>query len=129
MHSELIENGQETPRNNELVLEKSFITAYSERELDFPNFKGTKVFTFPTSRTRLPFYRPDDPIPLTKIIKMVIGKDISKVSLPVIINEPSSMLQKNGEGVCYNHKIFERANEEQDSIKRLCLVVAGLVAP
>lgn len=85
------EDCQSTP-NGGNELEISFRTAKSDKKDEVPTFMGSKVFTFPKSRTKLPFFRPDEPIPWAKIIRGMIGKDLSKISLPVILNEPASMM-------------------------------------
>jgi hypothetical protein len=86
------------------------------------------VFTFPDSRPCLPFLRPDEPVPFFKIIKNLIGQDLTKVSLPVILNEPLCALQRFGEVMCSGHDLFERASHEEDPVKRLCLTITAIVA-
>ena len=46
----------------------------------------------------LPLKKKDEPIALWKIISKFIGQDFTKVSMPVILNEPTSALQRNAEG-------------------------------
>ena len=58
----------------------------------FRKFKGTTIFVDENSRTELPFKKPDELVPIWKILKNFIGKDISRVSMPVILNEPLSSL-------------------------------------
>ena len=60
-------------------------------------FLGQKVFVDINSRTELPILKKDEPVPLWEILKKVIGKDMTKVSLPVSMNEPLSGLQRNAE--------------------------------
>ena len=40
---------------------------------------------------------------LWKLLKEVIGKDLSKFSMPVFINEPLSILQKPSEFMFFSH--------------------------
>ena len=40
------------------------------------------------SRTELPFKKPDEPLNYWKLIKANLGKDITRVSMPVWLNEP-----------------------------------------
>jgi hypothetical protein len=89
---------------------------------------GSRVFTHDKSRTQLPFFRPDEPVPFSRILKNLIGKDITKVSLPVILNEPVSALQRFGEVMCSVSPLFERASHEQDPSKRLALTVTAFLA-
>ena len=47
------------------------------------------------TRNELPALRdPNDRPGIWKLIKSMIGKDITKFSVPVYINEPTSMIQK-----------------------------------
>ena len=46
----------------------------------------------------LPFLRPlDEKISLLGIMKDMIGKDMTKISMPIILNEPLGTLQKTCE--------------------------------
>ena len=48
---------------------------------------------------------------LWSILKDMVGKDISKYSMPVILNEPISLLQKNCEVFCSNHLLAKASQE------------------
>lgn len=50
------------------------------------------MFVDINSRSELPVLKKDEPVPLWEILKKVIGKDMTKVSLPVSMNEPLSGL-------------------------------------
>lgn len=52
---------------------------------------------YENARTELPFKKPDEPVPLWKIISKFIGQDLTRVSMPVIMNEPMSGLQRGSE--------------------------------
>jgi hypothetical protein len=67
-------------------------------------------------------------VPFFKILKNLIGQDITKVSLPVILNEPLSALQRFGEVICSSHELFERASHEEDPVKRMCLSITAILA-
>ena len=60
-------------------------------------FLGAKVFVEKDSRVQLPILVKDEPVPVWDILKKIIGKDMTRVSLPVIMNEPLSALQRNCE--------------------------------
>ena len=55
-------------------------------------FLGAKVFIEKDSRTQLPVLVEDKPVPVWDILKKIVGKDMTRVSLPVIMNEPLSAL-------------------------------------
>lgn len=56
-----------------------------------------------------------------QILKDLIGKDISKYSMPVAVNEPLSHLQKYSEIFQFND-LLHRASQEENSLRRLLLV-------
>ena len=56
-----------------------------------------------------------------KIFKDLIGKDISRIALPVYLNEPVSILQKFCEIFDYKN-LLDKASQEQDEFKRLAYV-------
>ena len=75
-------------------------------------------------RQQLPILRdPTDRPSMWKILKSAVGKDISKFSVPVYMNEPISMIQKVVELMEYENLLVQ-ANAETDSKMRLNLVAA-----
>jgi hypothetical protein len=58
-----------------------------------------------------------------KLLKDIVGKDLSKFSMPVFVNEPTSILQKAAE-FSFLTDYFRKASEEEDSVKRMLLVTA-----
>jgi oxysterol-binding protein 1 len=55
------------------------------------------------------------------LMKTIIGKDLSKYSLPVFLNEPLSILQKSAEFLCFAD-LFEEAVTEPCPFRRMVLV-------
>lgn len=51
----------------------------------------------------------------------MVGKDISKISLPVILNEPLSSLQRNSE-VFQMNWLIEKAVKEKCALMRLVYI-------
>ena len=49
----------------------------------FQTFMGSRVFVDRSARTKLPFQKPDAPYPVWKVLKNLIGKDVTKISMPV----------------------------------------------
>lgn len=64
---------------------------------------------------------------LWSVFKNLIGKDLSKFSLPVFINEPFTILQKAAEMVVFANHFLKLARKEEDPVKRL-LYVSGYAA-
>ncbi|CDW74380.1 oxysterol-binding protein [Stylonychia lemnae] len=76
----------------------------------------------PPTRTVLPFFKdPKNKISVWTILKDSIGKDITKLSVPVYFNDPVNILQKCCNSQEY-HEMLELAIAEPDPIKRLGLV-------
>ncbi|CAG8624100.1 5880_t:CDS:2 [Funneliformis caledonium] len=76
-------------------------------------------------RERLPLdqksLRPE--VSLWNILKNSIGKDLSKITLPVYFNEPTSMLQRMAEDMEYS-EILDVASRQQSSTERILYVAA-----
>lgn len=80
-------------------------------------------------RDRLPVARsPNQKINLWKILKDTIGKEMSKISVPVYFNEPLSFLQRFTEDLTYSNIIL-KASECEDSCLRMayvaCFAISG----
>lgn len=75
-------------------------------------------------RTRLKMDADDRPkISLWSILKSMIGKDMTKMTLPVSFNEPTSLLYRCGEDMEYAD-LLDLAADRSDSIERLLYVSA-----
>ncbi|QUC17993.1 uncharacterized protein UV8b_02234 [Ustilaginoidea virens] len=85
-----------------------------------PSFKGYESGI----RQRLKLEVDDRPkISLWGILKSMIGKDMTKMTLPVSFNEPTSLLHRCGEDMEYAD-LLDLAVERADSIERLVYVAA-----
>jgi|JI10StandDraft_1071094.scaffolds.fasta_scaffold202417_3 hypothetical protein len=85
------------------------------------------VSTYPTLQTRiaLPYLVPEGrTFSVWEILKEAVGKDITKISMPVLLNEPISMLQKVSEIMC-NHYLMNKAIQARDDhLKRMAYIAA-----
>ena len=55
---------------------------------------------------------------LWAVLKNSIGKDLSKMSLPIIFNEPLSALQRWSEDLEYAYLLDKAANATSDAVRR-----------
>ncbi|XP_051937611.1 oxysterol-binding protein-related protein 6 isoform X2 [Hippocampus zosterae] len=79
-------------------------------------------------RTCLPAPCPDTGnINLWNILRNNIGKDLSKVSMPVELNEPLNTLQRMCEELEYS-ELLDKAAETEDPFERMVLVAAFAVS-
>uniref|UniRef100_A0A3B4W9Z3 Oxysterol-binding protein n=1 Tax=Seriola lalandi dorsalis TaxID=1841481 RepID=A0A3B4W9Z3_SERLL len=79
-------------------------------------------------RTCLPAPCPDTSnINLWNILRNNIGKDLSKVSMPVELNEPLNTLQRMCEEMEYS-ELLDKAAETEDPFERMVLVAAFAVS-
>ncbi|XP_030064722.1 oxysterol-binding protein-related protein 6 [Microcaecilia unicolor] len=79
-------------------------------------------------RTCLPAPSPDTSnINLWNILRNNIGKDLSKVSMPVELNEPLNTLQHLCEELEYN-ELLDKASDTDDPYERLVLIAAFAVS-
>ncbi|KAL8667946.1 MAG: hypothetical protein Q9202_000411 [Teloschistes flavicans] len=75
-------------------------------------------------RTRLKMDSDDRPkISLWGILKSMIGKDMTKMTLPVSFNEPTSLLQRVAEDMEYTD-LLDTAADRMDSTERMVYVAA-----
>ncbi|KAL5606688.1 hypothetical protein BROUX41_003084 [Berkeleyomyces rouxiae] len=75
-------------------------------------------------RTRLKMDEDNRPkVSLWGILKSMIGKDMTKMTLPVSFNEPTSLLYRCGEDMEYA-ELLDQAAERSDSMERLIYVAA-----
>lgn len=91
---------------------------------------GTKSLRYNAAaedRTELPVSKPMTKISIWKILKDSVGKDLSKLAVPVYFNEPISMLQKVSEVLEYENLLM-KAVKEQDPARRLVYVTAFGIA-
>lgn len=61
------------------------------------------------------------------IVKDAVGKDLSKISIPVVLNEPISFVQRLAEDIEYS-ELFDKAADNPDPFDRLMYVAAGVVS-
>ncbi|XP_048772724.2 oxysterol-binding protein-related protein 6-like isoform X2 [Ostrea edulis] len=79
-------------------------------------------------RSKLPVPKPDSgDISLWNILYKNIGKDLTKISMPVTLNEPLSMLQRLCEEMEYS-ELLDRASENQDPYQRMICIAAFAVS-
>lgn len=85
-----------------------------------PSFKGYEE----PVRQRLKMDNDDRPkISLWGILKSMIGKDMTKMTLPVSFNEPTSLLQRVAEDLEYTD-LLDIAADRSDSMERLVYVAS-----
>ncbi|KAM3865253.1 oxysterol-binding protein 1-like [Diretmus argenteus] len=77
-------------------------------------------------RTRIPD-KPNYSLNLWSIMKNCIGKELSKIPMPVNFNEPISMLQRLSEDLEY-YELLDKAAKCQSSLEQLCYVAAFTVS-
>lgn len=76
-------------------------------------------------REKMPVFRdPHKTINVWSLLKHNIGKDFARITLPVYVNEPYSMLHRVAENVQY-HECFRTANRTEDPYLRISHVLAG----
>jgi len=74
------------------------------------------------SRKQLPFLRPEnESINMLSLLGKLFGQDLTKISLPVILSEPLSSLQKACESTNVQEHMMQTAAKTPDSMHRLGL--------
>ncbi|XP_070149851.1 oxysterol-binding protein 1 isoform X2 [Polyergus mexicanus] len=89
---------------------------------------GTRVTTISKRKRRIKVPdKPNYPLNLWSIMKNCIGKDLSKIPMPVNFSEPLSMLQRLTEDYEYAD-ILDRAAECTDSYEQMAYVAAFTIS-
>ncbi|VDN06983.1 unnamed protein product [Thelazia callipaeda] len=70
---------------------------------------------------------PKSDLKIWNLLKKCIGKDLTRICIPVVFNEPLSFLQRLAEYMEYAH-LLEKANECTDDVQRLEYVAAFIVS-
>lgn len=88
------------------------------------NFLGEGIVPDPPERERLPFFKdPKIKFSVWAIIKDSIGKDLTRITLPVYLSMPLSALQMQSSTSEYIG-LLDKAIFETDPVKRLAIVTA-----
>ena len=83
----------------------------------------------PKERSELPWFKdPGIKVSIWAIIKDSIGKDISKLSVPVYFNDPTSLLQKCAQSMEYNHILDQIGVLQGDPSYRLAYMAVYAAA-
>ncbi len=98
--------------------EKTMIQSTSSNHKRNFNVSSTQL----KERECLPHFIDTYQISVWSILRDCIGKDLSKITMPVWINEPISMLQKMSECVKYE-ELMRKAVNEEDSLRRLAYLI------
>ncbi|KAI7798916.1 oxysterol-binding protein-related protein 3a [Triplophysa rosa] len=80
-----------------------------------------------TRRQRLPSARMNESVNLWSMLRSNIGKDLSKVAMPVQLNEPINTLQRLCEEIEYHH-LLDTAADTNDPHMRMVYVAAFAVS-
>ncbi|XP_039625854.1 oxysterol-binding protein 2-like isoform X5 [Polypterus senegalus] len=90
------------------------------------NTPGKEVMQKKKRRTRIPD-KPNYSLNLWSIMKNCIGKELSKIPMPVNFNEPLSMLQRLTEDLEY-HELLDKAAKCESSLEQICYIAAFSVS-
>ncbi|XP_049326246.1 oxysterol-binding protein 2 isoform X2 [Astyanax mexicanus] len=92
----------------------------------YNNLSGKEVRPLRKRRSRIP-EKPNYSLNLWSIMKNCIGKELSKIPMPVNFNEPLSMLQRLTEDLEYSD-LLDQAALCGSSLDQMCLVAAFSVS-
>eukprot|EP00127_Corallochytrium_limacisporum_P000172 Clim_evm33s6 gene=Clim_evmTU33s6 len=103
-------------------------TASMRKRTSEGDYPPLPVEPFKGERRRTVKLKVASSVSLWGVMKNCIGKDLSKIPMPVFFNEPTSFLQRLSEDLEYA-EILHRAAEEQDTALRMALVACFTVSP
>ncbi|CAL8068439.1 unnamed protein product [Calicophoron daubneyi] len=98
---------------------------YQRKQNNFEDDAGRAIIW--SSRTALPAKMSKTGFSVWAFVKQCIGKDLTKISMPVEINEPISFLQRAAEYLEYS-ELVDAALAEEDVVRRMEYVCAFAVS-
>ncbi|XP_069070548.1 oxysterol-binding protein 2 isoform X4 [Pleurodeles waltl] len=115
---------------NHLRSAKSSASVGNSEDGDFQDSLHESLCKMPrsksTRRTRIPD-KPNYSLNLWSIMKNCIGKELSKIPMPINFNEPLSMLQRLTEDLEY-HELLDKAAKLESPTEQMCYVAAFSVS-
>ncbi|KJP90209.1 hypothetical protein AK88_00057 [Plasmodium fragile] len=119
-------NHMDEAKDNDLQL----VQLCTEGNIKSLNFNQIDIYTDNKikRRTTLPSPRTDIKISMWSLLKDCIGKDLSRIGMPIYLNEPFSFLQRLAEDFQYVY-LLQRASREVESTSRLAYVTAFTISP
>uniref|UniRef100_A0A4W6ECI1 Oxysterol-binding protein n=1 Tax=Lates calcarifer TaxID=8187 RepID=A0A4W6ECI1_LATCA len=115
---------------NEVSDDDSYISDVSDSvSMDTYSNEGgiSSVVTLARRRSTLPSPCPTSSVSLWNILRNNIGKDLSKVAMPVQLNEPLNTLQRLCEELEYS-ELLDTANQTQDPYQRMVYVATFAIS-
>ena len=121
--------------HNELLLSPEKVVSKVKRESkeiapEFGDFLGAALQGYPEQqRQSLPVEMVVDAasVSIWTVLKSAIGKDMTRISIPIHYNEPLSMLQRLAEDMEYS-ECLDNAAAAQDSLMRIQFIAAFAVS-
>uniref|UniRef100_A0A672FTM3 Oxysterol-binding protein n=1 Tax=Salarias fasciatus TaxID=181472 RepID=A0A672FTM3_SALFA len=111
-----------------LLLSKMLsVTTHLEHFFFFSPPPVSSVITLTRRRSTLPSPSPTSSVSLWNILRNNIGKDLSKVAMPVQLNEPLNALQRLCEELEYSD-LLDMANQTQDPYQRMVYVATFAIS-
>uniref|UniRef100_A0A3Q2E283 Oxysterol-binding protein n=1 Tax=Cyprinodon variegatus TaxID=28743 RepID=A0A3Q2E283_CYPVA len=110
---------------NEVSDDDSYISDVSDT-VSMDTFDGGSV-TLARRRSTLPSRCPASSVSLWNILRNNIGKDLSKVAMPVQLNEPINTLQRLCEELEYSD-LLDTANQTEDPYQRMVYVATFAIS-
>ncbi|XP_023201258.1 oxysterol-binding protein-related protein 3-like [Xiphophorus maculatus] len=119
---------------NEVSDDDSYISDVSDT-VSMDTFDGgsarhnsvSSVMTLTRRRSTLPSTCPSSTVSLWNILRNNIGKDLSKVAMPVQLNEPINTLQRLCEELEYS-ELLDIANQTEDPYQRMVYVATFAIS-
>ncbi|SOV23394.1 oxysterol-binding protein-related protein 2, putative, partial [Plasmodium sp. DRC-Itaito] len=120
----------DTSDNNLKSVTFSLIPMCNSQNVKALNFKDIEIYTDKNikRRKKLPSPRTEIKISMWSLLKDCIGKDLSRIGMPIYLNEPSSFLQRLAEDFQYIY-LLKYASNEKESTSRLAFITAFTISP
>ncbi|CCC69358.1 hypothetical protein NCAS_0C03680 [Naumovozyma castellii] len=118
--AEEVKQQEETDQNLQYGPNIKIVTESQEQKNEILVKEGTFLGYEDGVRTRLALDQDDRPkVSLWSVLKSMVGKDMTKMTLPVTFNEPTSLLQRVTEDLEYSTLLDQAATFEDSTLRLL----------
>ncbi|XP_067125574.1 oxysterol-binding protein-related protein 2-like isoform X2 [Centruroides vittatus] len=122
----ITKNDGSEENDDKTISESDVFTSFPSSIASVATLTATGTSKWGRERLPVPMFSRNN-FSVWSVLKQCIGKELSKITMPIVFNEPLSFLQRISENMEYSH-LLQKANESEDPIERLEYVSAFVVS-
>ncbi|XP_023244385.1 oxysterol-binding protein-related protein 1-like [Centruroides sculpturatus] len=122
----ITKNDGSEENDDKTISESDIFTSFPSSIASVATLTATGTSKWGRERLPVPMFSRNN-FSVWSVLKQCIGKELSKITMPIVFNEPLSFLQRISENMEYSH-LLQKANESEDPVERLEYVSAFVVS-